>query len=118
MQPLIDAVLSDFEMCKWNEEPFKLILFANIGTTFTGGRDDLLEIGKRLAEVNIVPSFIHVDGALDLGFTTDSVRLGPPGGLITTDGIPVVQGVTISHHKAFGIMVSGEVISYCPGGLS
>lgn len=30
------------------------------------------------------------------------------------DGIPVVQGVTLSHHKAYGMMVSGEVICYSP----
>jgi hypothetical protein len=93
---------------------YKVIIFANLGTTFVGGRDNLVEIGKQLAQIKIVPSYIHVDGALDLGFLAEGVCLGPPGTTCTRNGTPIVQGITISHHKVLGIMVSGEVISYCP----
>ena len=34
--------------------------------------------------------------------------------MMIKNGLPVVQCITLSHHKAFGIMVSGEVICYSP----
>ena len=33
---------------------------------------------------------------------------------MTKDDLPVVQGITLSHHKAFEIMISGEVICFSP----
>lgn len=113
-QALVQQVLSDRAECMSHNETYQLILFVNLGTTLIGGRDDLIEIGKQLAEIEAVPSYIHLDGALDLGFFVNGIRLGPPGASRTTDGIPIVQGITLSHHKLFGIMVSGEIIGYCP----
>lgn len=40
------------------------------------------------------------------------MRLGKPE-LLTKNELPVVQGITSSHHKSLGIMVSGEVTCYC-----
>ena len=112
-EEFLRQILSDRAECTSHGETYELILFANMGTTFVGGRDDLVEIRKQLAEIDVTPSYIHVDGALDFGFLVDGVRLGPPS-VPCTDGISVVQGVTLSHHKVFGIMVSGEVICYSP----
>jgi glutamate/tyrosine decarboxylase-like PLP-dependent enzyme len=111
---LVRQVLSDRAECNSHDETYELILFANLGTTFVGGRDDLVEIRRQLEEIGVRPAHIHVDGALDMGFLVDGVRLGPPSVPCTNNGIPVVQGVTISHHKVFGIMVSGQVVCYSP----
>lgn len=111
---LAQQVLSDRAECISHKEEYQMILFANMGTTFVGGQDDILEITEILAQIEVVPSYIHVDGALDLGFVANGLYLGPPGTQQASSRIPVVQGVTVSHHKVFGIMVSGEVISYCP----
>lgn len=116
-ESLVQQVLSDRAECASHNEVYQLILFANMGTTFVGGRDDLIQIRKQLAKIDAEPSYIHVDGALDLGFLVEGIRLGPPGASCTSDGIPIVQGITLSHHKVFGIMVSGEVIGYCPNAL-
>ncbi len=113
-QALVRQVLSDRSESISRHETYRMIIFANLGTTFVGGQDNLVEIGKQLAEIEANPFYIHVDGALDLGFLVEGIRLGPPGALCTDEGIPIVQGITLSHHKAFGIMVSGEVIGYCP----
>lgn len=114
---LLLQVLSDRAECKAHGETYELILFANMGTTFIGGRDDLVEVRKQLSEIGVKPSYIHIDGALDFGFLVDGIQLGPPSVPFTNSGTPVVQGITLSHHKAFGIMVSGEVICYCPDSL-
>lgn len=90
-----------------------MILFANIGTTFVGGRDNIAGIRAALRAIQVKIAYLHVDGALDLGFAPDTVSLSPPG-LKTRNGLPVVQGLTLSHYKAFGIMVLGEVICYNP----
>ncbi|KAL6915275.1 hypothetical protein FSST1_006770 [Fusarium sambucinum] len=111
---LKQQVLSDKAECDAHQEQYQMILFANRGTTFVGGQDDIVELTQTLAQIEVVPSYIHVDGALDLGFIADGLRLGPPGAQGPNSKTPVVQGITLSHHKVFGIMVSGEVISYCP----
>lgn len=110
---LIEQVRKDKAHSASRGSNHQIILFANIGTTFVGGRDDITGIRSALASINADISYLHVDGALDLGFAPDSVSLGPPS-LATRDGLPVVQGLTLSHHKAFGIMISGEVICYNP----
>lgn len=110
---LIEQVRKDKAHCVSRGWGHQIILFANIGTTFVGGRDDIIGIRSALASISAEISYIHVDGALDLGFSPDSVSLGPPS-LATRNGLPVVQGLTLSHHKAFGIMVSGEAICYNP----
>ncbi|KAK5989346.1 Histidine decarboxylase-like protein [Cladobotryum mycophilum] len=115
-EKLIEQVLLHKAESKKFGEEYKLILFANFGTTFTGGRDDIMTLTKELAKIGVTPSYIHVDGALDLGFVTDGVRLGPPGEGFTGYDVPIIQGLTMSHHKAFGTMVSGEVIFYDPHG--
>ncbi|KAF9767248.1 hypothetical protein IL306_000203 [Fusarium sp. DS 682] len=111
---LAQQVLSDRAECESHKEEYQVILFANRGTTFVGGQDNILELTETLAQIEVVPSYIHVDGALDLGFFIEGLRLGPPGTQWASPNVPVVQGITLSHHKVFGIMVSGEVISYCP----
>jgi hypothetical protein len=108
---LIEQVRKDRAHCESHGSNHQIILFANTGTTFVGGRDDITGIRSALTSINADISYLHVDGALDLGFAPDSVSLGPPS-LATRDGLPVIQGLTLSHHKAFGIMISGEVICY------
>ncbi|KAI1871739.1 hypothetical protein JX265_005725 [Neoarthrinium moseri] len=110
---LVQQAVLDKQICLRKGLEYSLILFANMGTTFVGARDDIVEIQRELRNVGIGISYIHVDGALDLGFGRGSLSLGPPG---TTgcDGQPAVQGITLSHHKALGNMVSGEVIAYSP----
>ncbi|KAH9873931.1 hypothetical protein IAQ61_004558 [Plenodomus lingam] len=110
---LVQQVVRDRDHCTIRGNKHEVILFANIGTTFIGGRDEIKGIRSALRTIGAEVDYIHVDGALDLGFAPDSVSLGPPG-LDSRDGLPVVQGLTISHHKAYGIMVSGEVICYSP----
>ncbi|KAL8676502.1 MAG: hypothetical protein Q9186_006986 [Xanthomendoza sp. 1 TL-2023] len=96
-----------------NGDAHSIILLANLGTTFVGGSDDILSIRRALQNAAMDTAYIHVDGALGFGFSSRYVRLGEPT-LLTRANVPVVQGVTISHHKAWGIMVSGEVICYNP----
>jgi hypothetical protein len=111
---LVEQVNKDRAHCAIHGTKHEVVIFANIGTTFVGGRDDINGIRAALRVVGAETAYVHVDGALDLGFASDSVSLGPPGVDNCKDGLPVVQGLTISHHKAFGIMVSGEVICYSP----
>ena len=110
---LIKQVRRDQAHCAARGTKHEVILFANIGTTFVGGRDNIGGIRAALRAIHAEIAYLHVDGALDLGFAPDTVSLGPPGHE-TRGGLPVVQGLTLSHHKAFGIMVSGEVICYNP----
>lgn len=91
----------------------EVILLVTIGTTFTGGRDNIFGLRQALDDAGLRVSYIHADGALDFGFSSDSVSLGTPE-TMTKNDLPVVQGITMSHHKAFGFMVSGEVICYSP----
>lgn len=115
---LVEKVLDDKAHCASQGRDYHVVLLCNIGTTFTGGRDDIPTVRRALVAIGVQVSYIHVDGALDLGFAPDSVMLGPPDGPWERNGLPVVQGITLSHHKAYGIMVSGEVIChrpFCPG---
>ena len=107
-------VRSDKALCKEVKEPHQVVLLANMGTTFVGGRDDILALRQSLHGTGSKIAYIHCDGALNFGFGQDLVSLGTPD-TVVKKGLPVVQGITLSHHKAFGIMVSGEVICYNPG---
>ena len=113
-EALAQQVVRDKALSDKNNESHQIILLANVGTTFTVGRDDIMALRQCLRAIGSVVSYIHVDGALDFGFGSNMVALGPPD-IMTKRGLPTVQGITLSHHKAFGIMVSGEVICYSPG---
>ncbi|KAI4252462.1 MAG: hypothetical protein LQ352_004273 [Teloschistes flavicans] len=110
---LVKQAMADRKWAVTYGEPYRIILLANLGTTFVGGSDDIVSIRRALHREAIDTSYIHVDGALDFGFSSCYVRLGEPS-LLTRANVPVVQGVTMSHHKVWGIMVSGEVICYNP----
>ncbi|MCJ1458465.1 hypothetical protein MMC28_008838 [Mycoblastus sanguinarius] len=112
-EALAKQVVRDKALCDRNKESHRIVLLANIGTTFVGGCDDILALRQSLRAVGSEISYIHVDGALDFGFCPNTISLGSPDSMIK-NGLPVVQGITLSHHKAFGIMVSGEVICYSP----
>ncbi|KAL6233101.1 hypothetical protein BDW75DRAFT_242355 [Aspergillus navahoensis] len=99
-QTLVRQVLPERAECFSYHETYRVMIFANLGTTFAGGQDSLTEIGERLAEIEAIPSYIHVDRAMDLGFLVEGTRLGPPNSTSTGEGIPIVQGITLSHHKA------------------
>ena len=114
-EELVKQVARDKSACQSANQEHEIVLLVNIGTTFTGGRDDISALREALLHMDWNISYIHADGALDFGFSSYPVRLGPPD-LATKDDLDVVQGITLSHHKAFGIMVSGEVIYYDPGG--
>ncbi|KAI9150601.1 zinc-type alcohol dehydrogenase-like protein [Paramyrothecium foliicola] len=113
VQALVRQALLDKKRCMEAGREYRMIFLANIGTTFGGARDDLNGINRSLKNAGIAISYIHVDGAFDLGFDNCGLQLGPPG---TTDahGMPSIQGVTISHHKALGQMVSGVVLCLSP----
>jgi len=110
---LVKQVTKDKAFCETHGQPHEIILLVNIGTTFTGGRDDVLSLRQALHNVGSEVAYIHADGALDFGFSSNIVCLGRPD-IMTKNDLPIVQGITLSHHKAFGIMVSGEVICYSP----
>ncbi|KAK6516282.1 hypothetical protein TWF506_006191 [Arthrobotrys conoides] len=116
---LVKQALKDRQDCLRSGEissrnQYRMILLLNTGTTFLGGRDDLQEIFRCLKDVDLTISHIHVDGALDFGFRqTYGFNLGQPGE-VDSHGVPFVQGITISHHKAMGHMVSGEIICLNP----
>ncbi|KAI4179413.1 MAG: hypothetical protein L6R41_007858 [Letrouitia leprolyta] len=112
-EDLVKEVAKNKSLCASRGQPHEVVLLITIGTTFTGGRDDIFRLRQALDDAGLKVSYIHADGALDFGFSSDSVRLGSPGE-ITRNNLPVVQGITMSHHKAFGLMVSGEVICYSP----
>ncbi|KAK6362709.1 hypothetical protein TWF730_000165 [Orbilia blumenaviensis] len=111
---LVQRAMADKREALECGEEYRMILLANIGTTFVGARDNLKEIYGKLKSHGIQISHIHADGAFDLGYSTCGIKLGLPG-KVGPDGVPMVQGITISNHKAMGSMVSGEVISYSPG---
>ncbi|KAI0535797.1 hypothetical protein GGR58DRAFT_529060 [Xylaria digitata] len=113
VEALVQQAAADRQGCIDSGTEYHMILLANMGTTFVGARDDLIGIYQNLSETGIQISYIHVDGALDFGFDTCGIELGPCGAL-SNDGKPLVQGVTISHHKALGHMVSGEFLSFSP----
>ncbi|CAH0043532.1 unnamed protein product [Clonostachys solani] len=110
---LLKQVMLDKQRYTARGREYHLILFANIGTTFVGARDNLSEIYQTLREHGIEISYIHADGAFDFGFDTCGISLGRPGS-VDDDGVPCVQGITISHHKALGQSVSGEVLCFSP----
>ncbi|KAK6357641.1 hypothetical protein TWF718_001949 [Orbilia javanica] len=111
---LVQRALFDKEEALRNGEEYEMILLANIGTTFVGARDDLKEIYRKLNDAGLQISHLHADGAFDFGYSTCGIKLGPPG-TVGSNGVPMVQGITLSNHKAMGSIVSGEVISYSPG---
>ncbi|KAF2968312.1 hypothetical protein GQX73_g5252 [Xylaria multiplex] len=113
VEALVQQAAADQKRCIDSGTEYHMILLANMGTTFVGARDDLIAIYQNLSEAGIQISYIHVDGALDFGFDTCGIELGPCGAL-NSYGKPLVQGVTISHHKALGHMVSGEVLCFSP----
>ncbi|KAL8839812.1 MAG: hypothetical protein Q9176_004215 [Flavoplaca citrina] len=110
---LVEQAVADRTWCDGHSESYSIVLLANFGTTFVGGCDDIVALRNALRHVELDTAYVHVDGALDFGFSSHNVCLGPPS-LQARDALPVVQGVTLSHHKAWGIMVSGEVICYNP----
>lgn len=110
---LLKQAMLDKQRYTTEGREYHLILFANIGTTFVGARDNLAEIYQTLKEHDLEISYIHADGAFDFGFDTCGIRLGRPGS-VDDNGVPCVQGVTISHHKALGQNVSGEVLCFTP----
>ncbi|CAG9944893.1 unnamed protein product [Clonostachys rosea f. rosea IK726] len=110
---LLKQIVLDKQRYTAEGREYHLILFVNIGTTFAGARDDLSEIYQALKGHGIEISYIHADGAFDFGFDTCGIRLGKPGS-VDDNGMPCVQGVTISHHKALGQNVSGEVLCFTP----
>ncbi|WP_183155103.1 pyridoxal-dependent decarboxylase [Mycobacterium kansasii] len=112
-QELVRQVEKDMAFCQARGRPYQIILLANIGTTFTGAVDNLIELRQALQKIKKNPDYIHVDGALDLGFSSDSITLGSSE-ILTKGDRPVVQGITVSHHKVYGVMVSGEVIFLQP----
>ncbi|KAI0908490.1 PLP-dependent transferase [Ustulina deusta] len=113
VEALAQQVVADKNRCAARGVKYHMILLVNIGTTFVGARDDIFGIYRDLGRLGITISYIHVDGALDFGFDTCGVKLGPPGA-VDNDGMPLVQGITMSHHKALGHMVSGEVLCFNP----
>ncbi|KAK2841612.1 hypothetical protein FQN49_006081 [Arthroderma sp. PD_2] len=112
-EDLAKQVFRDRAYCQSRGKRHEVILMVNLGTTFVGGWDDILALREGLRGIGADTAHIHADGALDLGFSMDGVRLGPPD-MVSRDGMPVVQGITLSHHKVLGIMVSGEVICFNP----
>jgi hypothetical protein len=112
---LVNRALEDRLYCQLRSQKYEVVLLCNIGTTFVGGKDNIVELRRKLSMYAIDVAHIHVDGALDFGFASDNIILGPPGHA-TRGGRPVVQGITLSHHKVYGLMVSGEVICYNPAG--
>lgn len=113
---LAQRVKADRDYCHSCGVTHSVVLLLNIGTTFIGAWDDVLALRQTLWRIDCGAVYIHADGALDLASPANSkaVCLGPPH-VLERNGIPVVQGITLSDHKAFGvIMVSGEVICYTP----
>jgi glutamate/tyrosine decarboxylase-like PLP-dependent enzyme len=116
---LARQVAEDRAACAASGHRYGVTLVVNVGTTFVGGVDDIAALRGVLREdVEQEVSYIHADGALDFGFGPGQAKLvclGPPDGpSVRGDGVPVVQGITVSHHKAYGMMVSGEVVYYNP----
>ncbi|KAJ5740228.1 pyridoxal phosphate-dependent transferase [Penicillium malachiteum] len=109
---LLERVLLDRSYCHDPRKKYTIILVVNIGSTFIGGRDDILALRRALRSIGSDTSYILADGALDLGFSSELVQLGPAEMLLGKRGAPVVQAVTLSHHKVFGIMVSGQVVCH------
>lgn len=115
VKALLEQAIADKKRCNDDGLEYNMILLLNMGTTFVGATDDLVGIYRTLANAGIQISYIHIDGALDFGFETCNVKLGPCGA-VGNDGTPLVQGVSVSHHKALGSMVSGEVLCFSPQG--
>lgn len=113
VKALLEQAIADKKRCSDGGVEYNMILLVNIGTTFVGARDDIVDIYRTLARAGIQISYIHADGALDFGFETCGIKLGPCGAA-ENDGTPLVQGVSFSHHKALGNMVSGEVLCFSP----
>ena len=84
-----------------------MILFGNIDTTFVGAQDDLRYIFKNHREVGILITYIHIDGALGLGYKTCGIKLWNPG--MGANDTPLVQETTSSHHKALKQSIWGRL---------
>ncbi|KAI0521557.1 PLP-dependent transferase [Xylaria bambusicola] len=113
VEALVQQAVTDRYQCVAEGVEYHMILLVNMGTTFVGARDNLAEAFRELRRVGIQISYIHVDGALDFGYETCGMKLGPPGA-VDNDCTPLVQGITLSHHKALGTTVSGEVLYFSP----
>lgn len=114
VEALVRQAVADKARCLELGDDYHMVLFANMGTTFVGARDDLLQIRAALDKAGIEISYTHIDGALDFGFDSCGIKLGPPFQKGAAEQIPVVQGITLSHHKAMGGTVSGEMLCYSP----
>ncbi|KAL2040125.1 hypothetical protein N7G274_007028 [Stereocaulon virgatum] len=112
-EKFVKQVAKDKAVCESYGQPLEIILLVNIGTTFIGGSDDVLSLRRALLSAGFEVAYINANRALDFGFFQYPVCLGKPD-TMTKTGRPVVQGITPGHHKALGIMVSGEVICYNP----
>ena len=84
-----------FEMLKLNRHAPPLIL-ANIGTTMTGGIDDIPKIQQMLEDLAISQSYIHADAALS-GLMLPFIEDSPPFAFDTG-----VDSISVSGHKAIG----------------
>jgi hypothetical protein len=89
---LLQQVLSGRAEPESHKDKNQIILFANRGTTFVGGQDDIHELTETVAEIEVVPSYSHVNDPFDLRFVADGLRLEPPGTQRPNSRIPVVQG--------------------------
>ncbi len=72
------------------------IIFANIGTTMTEGRDDIRRIRAMIADLALVQSYIHADCALS-GVICPFIEPRPPFDF--ADG---ADSMSISGHKFLG----------------
>jgi hypothetical protein len=54
----------------------------------------VLGLRKALREIGAEAAYIHPDGALDFGFSSNIVSLGPPSAT-EKSGVPSVQGITL-----------------------
>lgn len=72
------------------------IIFANIGTTMTEGRDDIRRIRAIIADLALVQSYIHADCALS-GVICPFIEPRPP-----FDFVDGADSMSISGHKFLG----------------
>ncbi len=80
------------------------IIFANIGTTMTEGRDDIRLIQSILDEMAIEKRYIHSDAALCGGY---AAFLDPPPAWDFADG---ADSIAISGHKFFAMPIPCGIV--------
>jgi histidine decarboxylase len=80
------------------------IIFANIGTTMTEGRDDIRLIQSILDEMAIEKRYIHSDAALCGGY---AAFLDPPPAWNFADG---ADSISISGHKFFAMPIPCGIV--------